>query len=370
MKVRRKIMALGTALAMAFVMIASLVMVTDVKAAMNLPEIVDQEGYGIQYCLNDDGTIEQQNYQKNYLARFDKNLSLDAVTVDKASKVVTITNMKCSGMDIDTNKGWTYIFKGTNSLSNRLCVESESFAGPDAVGEVTIGLTNDSKLTIGDGSGENEGLSYIKITLADGTTCSVDLDKAETQYGRKNVKDAVFSGATSGGGTDDPTVDPKAPTEDTSTVTTVTDGSSATIAPAEDGTLSFRIDKPLSYFEDGGELYIDGTLIERSQYTYKEGSTIITLVKELATKLSDGAAHVFKVKFNDGTEVTSNITIGTAAAASSTAATTGTAASSTAATTTKVTSPKTADVLPIAGIALVFVGATAIGVIAIRRKNS
>ena len=61
----------------------------------------------------------------------------------------------------------------------------------------------------------------------------------------------------------------------------------------------------------------------------------------------------------------------TSSAATSTAAngTSGTA-SSTAATTTKVTSPKTTDVLPIAGIALVFVGATAIGVIAFRRKNS
>lgn len=360
MKVRRKIMALGTALAMAFVMIASLVMVTDVKAAVPLPDL-DPEIEWAQYYLNSDGTFTAAETE-NTIARFDKNLKIDDLSVNSSNKTVTITNMTCNGMDIDRVAGWTYVFSGTNSLSDRLALDG--FKDNPMSGVITIGAGNNSKLTVGSIGAEGQ----YSVKLADGTTSSKDLSGL-TPGG--SVSDVVLTGTTSGGDdpSEDPTVDPTTPTEDTSTVTTVTDGSSATITPSEDGTLSFRIDKPLSYFEDGGELYIDGTLIERSQYTYKEGSTIITLVKELATKLSDGAAHVFKVKFNDGTEVTSNITVGTAAAASSTAATTGTAASSTAATTTKVTSPKTADVLPIAGIALVFVGATAIGVIAFRRKN-
>ncbi len=332
MKVRRKIMALGTALAMAFVMIASLVMVTDVKA--DEPTIISKV-----------------------------NLSF---TVPKAGTEVTA---------------------GDSGQTPKPVVSSTTVGlqkGPDTPGGVYCKSSTDSNAFYGTFEDGKTYYAYVYVNADQGyafnqTEGGFQFEVSGAKIESFQVEGGMYANAILSfkiGGDDpsedptvDPTVDPTTPTEDTSTVTTVTDGSSATIAPAEDGTLSFRIDKPLSYFEDGGELYIDGTLIERSQYTYKEGSTIITLVKELASKLSDGAAHVFKVKFNDGTEVTSNITVGTAAASSAANGTSGTA-SSTAATTTKVTSPKTADALPIAGIALVFVGATAIGVIAIRRKNS
>ncbi|HAQ52158.1 MAG TPA: hypothetical protein DCR12_05275 [Lachnospiraceae bacterium] len=358
---KRKFVALSTALAMALVLVASLVPSFGARAQ----EIKPSGGGDNQVTLMPDGTLHD-GYTSGGIARLSAG-SVDSFTVDATNKVATFKNLSLSGtFDIDES-GWTFVFEGTNVIKKN---ETEFGATGGQLnleqGSCTIKMANDAKLTAVGGVGAP---SEDAIKLADGTT--VNKNPFVTTFGSQNpITDVVFSGSASGGGGTDPSEDPTVdPTEDTSTVTTVTDGSSATIAPAEDGTLSFRIDKPLSYFEDGGELYIDGILIERSQYTYKEGSTIITLVKELATKLSDGAAHVFKVKFNDGTEVTSNITVGTAAASSAANGTSGTA-SSTAATTTKVTSPKTADVLPIAGIALVFVGATAIGVIAIRRKNS
>lgn len=53
-----------------------------------------------------------------------------------------------------------------------------------------------------------------------------------------------------------------------------------------------------------------------------------------------------------------------------TPAATGDTGTSSVASTTKVTSPKTADVMPFVPVALVVAGATAIGVIAFRRRNS
>ncbi len=352
---KRRFVALSTALAMALVLVASLVPMGEVEAMSKSVSSV-----GVTISAPDANTVIKKV----------TNESSGAITNDPAPSVTV------SGEGVINENAYWVIDPDNVLKESTEEYGGESFSywdfNSDNVFSGTVEAGKDYYAAIELSSDSLEGYEWADdcaFTVSGGTLYKV----VNNPNDYSNVKFVVAKVTIAGGGTDpseDPKVDPTSPTEDTSTVTTVTDGSSATIAPAEDGTLSFRIDKPLSYFEDGGELYIDGTLIERSQYTYKEGSTIITLVKELASKLSDGAAHVFKVKFNDGTEVTSNITVGTAAAASSTAATTGTAASSTAATTTKVTSPKTADVLPIAGIALVFVGATAIGVIAIRRKNS
>ena len=144
----------------------------------------------------------------------------------------------------------------------------------------------------------------------------------------------------------------------TSNIVTLTNGASATVAQADHGTVSFRSEKDFSYFENGGKLYIDGEEVPSDQYTARQGSTIITLLKQYASKLLDGKEHTVKAVFKDGEAIESKITVKPSAAANATTATT-----------TKTTAPKTADVLPIAGIALVFVGATAIGVIAFRRKN-
>lgn len=153
--------------------------------------------------------------------------------------------------------------------------------------------------------------------------------------------------------------------EASSDVTTITSGSTVSLNQADDGTVSFRLDKPLSYFENGGELYIDNNLVPREQYTYREGSTIITLGKELASKLTDGVEHAVKVVFNDGETLEAKLIVKAALAEASTAT-----SSTATATTVKATAPKTDDSLPYVGLVLVFVGTAAIGVIAYRRKNS
>ena len=156
--------------------------------------------------------------------------------------------------------------------------------------------------------------------------------------------------------------------EASSDITTITSGSTVSLNQADDGTVSFRLDKPLSYFENSGELYIDNNLVPREQYTYREGSTIITLGKEFASKLIDGVEHAVKVVFNDGETLEAKLTVKAALADASTVASTATATSTS--TTVKASAPKTADTLPYAGLALVFVGTSAIGVISYRRKNS
>ena len=159
--------------------------------------------------------------------------------------------------------------------------------------------------------------------------------------------------------------------EASSDVTTITSGSTVSLNQADDGTVSFRLDKPLSYFENGGELYIDNNLVPREQYTYREGSTIITLGKEFASKLIDGVEHTVKVVFNDGETLEAKLTVKAALAdASTVTSSAATAASTSTSTTKKASAPKTADALPYAGLMLVFMGTSAIGVISYRRKNS
>ncbi len=345
MKVRRKIVALGMALSLAFVLVAAL-----------LPANVAQaEKY--QVVLYDDGSIEEPGMQgKNKILRMDNDYKADSISVDASTKTVTFKNFSCDGMDVDAD-GWKFVFEGTNSLNKRLAAESDPYVVDTPV-TVNLSLKQNATLTA--------EKFYGKFTLAEGTTSTVDISNAD------GVK-ATVSGP-SGGGTDptDPT-DPTNPTDDpqtpaTTEVKTLQNGESATLNPAADGTVSFRIEKEFEHFQNGGKLYIDGQEVPTDQYYATPGSTIITLVKEYAAKLSDGLDHAVKVVFDDG-EFNATIKVSPASSDSTAANGTSGTASSTAATTTKVTSPKTADVLPIAGIALVFVGATAIGVIAIRRKN-
>ena len=89
------------------------------------------------------------------------------------------------------------------------------------------------------------------------------------------------------------------------------------------------------------------------------------LGKEFASKLIDGVEHAVKVVFNDGETLEAKLTVKAALAEASTAT-----SSTETATTVKATAPKTADALPYAGLMLVFMGTSAIGVISYRRNNS
>lgn len=358
MKVRRKIMALGTALAMAFVMIASLVMVTDVKAdgetvvkTINLAVAAPKSGTK----LGEDSEIEIKSLTgaKKIFSMPVKCLPSESANYEYAP----------DAFPIDVVDGNSYCYELYLTPEDGCVFDIETDPNGALIRNgVTINLTGQEKYEVSTNNGAISSGSmalFIKVKVSDSQ--GGDDQGGGTDQGG----DADQGGSADQGGDADQGVSsdqtPAASSTTTSTVTTLTEGASATIAQADDGSVTFRYDKPLSYFANGGELYIDGNKIGRDQYEYYEGSTIIKLGKELASKLADGAEHAIKVVFNDGTEVNSKITVTPNAAASATAA---------AATTTKVKSPKTADVLPFVGIAVVFVGATAIGVIAIRRKNS
>lgn len=60
--------------------------------------------------------------------------------------------------------------------------------------------------------------------------------------------------------------------------------------------ISFRFDAPYSVFENGGKVYLDDE--ELTDFTSKEGSTIITLDGELLDTLSEGV-HTLSIKYSD-----------------------------------------------------------------------
>ena len=81
------------------------------------------------------------------------------------------------------------------------------------------------------------------------------------------------------------------------TTYTVIEGANQEVQVGEEA--EFEIDADYSLFKDGGEVYVDDTLIEEEKdYTSKAGSTIITLTEDYINTLSEGT-HTLKVVFND-----------------------------------------------------------------------
>ncbi len=354
---KRKFVALSTALAMALVLVASLVPSFGARAQ----EIKPSGGGDNQVTLMPDGTLHD-GYTSGGIARLSAG-SVDSFTVDATNKVATFKNLSLSGtFDIDES-GWTFVFEGTNVIKKN---ETEFGATGGQLnleqGSCTIKMANDAKLTAVGGVGAP---SEDAIKLADGTT--VNKNPFVTTFGSQNpITDVVFSGSASGGGGTDPSEEATVPVKDGYADQTVASGSSVTIG----------FDKDFINFNNGtkqGKVFIDGTEVPSQYITATEGSTIITVAQEYLSQLGEGV-HKMVVKFLDDTEGEASFTISSSAAASAdgTTASSGTASStaaSTTATTTKASAAKTADALPYAGLALVFVGASAIGVIAYRRKN-
>ena len=71
--------------------------------------------------------------------------------------------------------------------------------------------------------------------------------------------------------------------------------------------LTFKFDIEYATFKKYGKVYIDGKLVDPSNYTSKEGSTIITFNNDYVKKLSDGE-HTLKVAVADG-EASTTFTI-------------------------------------------------------------
>lgn len=330
MKVRRKIVALGTALAMAFVMIASLVMVTDVKA--------------------------DEPQQINAI-----NLSVKAP--DVSAEIKQNTQPIVSVPD-----GAKYRVTYSQYVK---CYPSESQTG-DPAGEIEFPFTvqENSDYYFEVYLAPDEGYEFAGTETSLDATVKVDGEVGHELGYASKAQVGIFIKVKTGSGGTDPSEDPS----EEATVPVKDGYADQTVAPGSAVTIGF--DSPFSNFNNGteqGKVYIDGTEVPSQYITATEGSTIITVAQEYLSQLAEGA-HKMVVKFLDNTEGEASFTISSSAAASADGTTangtSGTASSTAATTTTKATAAKTADALPYAGLALVFVGATAIGVIAFRRKNS
>ena len=95
---------------------------------------------------------------------------------------------------------------------------------------------------------------------------------------------------------------------------TITDDSGAKWAQGSTTGLTFRIvqegidDDAYEFFEDGGcYIEIDGKILDISQFTYAEGSVIITILPEYLKTLSLGE-HTITIKFSNAT-VTTKFTV-------------------------------------------------------------
>ena len=76
---------------------------------------------------------------------------------------------------------------------------------------------------------------------------------------------------------------------------------------SNDKELTFRMNIDYAKFKEEGKVYIDGELVDSSNYTSKEGSTIITFNSNYVKTLSN-KEHTLKVVVNDG-EVVTHFTI-------------------------------------------------------------
>lgn len=87
----------------------------------------------------------------------------------------------------------------------------------------------------------------------------------------------------------------------------VLEGAKQSIDISKTSDLTFRFNIEYAKFKENGKVYIDGELVESSNYTSKEGSTIITFNSDYVKKLS-AKEHTLKVAVADG-EVETTFTI-------------------------------------------------------------
>ena len=342
-KAKRRIVALATSITMAFVLVAAMVPATVSKAVANEKYIYPDGFVGI-------GAEGEADAHGNYMANIPGTSEYTSIEKGDGNTIIftdlTINGGDGTGISFYSQDAWTFRFVGTNSMNMIMC---------DGSGDLNVSVSDNSTLTLGKVVGG--------FVLADGTTADKDISNASMDNPIENV---TLSGP-SGGDDPSPTPDPDTPS------VPVKDGyADQTVASGSAITIGF--DTAITNFVNGTEqglVYIDGTKVPPQYITATEGSTIITVSQEYLSQLAEGA-HKMVVKFLDGTEGEASFTISSSAAASAdgTTASSGTASSTVATTTTKATAAKTADALPYAGLALVFVGASAIGVIAYRRKNS
>lgn len=86
----------------------------------------------------------------------------------------------------------------------------------------------------------------------------------------------------------------------------VLEGANSVYTVGKNEELKFRIDADFSLFD--GKVYVDGNLVQESNYVAESGSTIITFKQSYLNTLGVGK-HTLKVVFANGTETTIEFTI-------------------------------------------------------------
>ena len=154
--------------------------------------------------------------------------------------------------------------------------------------------------------------------LADyGSVMSADR-KTELQEAMDNAKDVLNAGALSRNDLENAMLDLVSALlkadEELEGIYTITDDSGAKWIQGSTTGLKFRIvqagidDDAYEFFEDGGcYIEIDGKILDISQFTYAEGSVIITILPEYLKTLSLGE-HTITIKFSNAT-VTTKFTV-------------------------------------------------------------
>ena len=87
-----------------------------------------------------------------------------------------------------------------------------------------------------------------------------------------------------------------------------TEGENLEYNSETDDVATFRINTEFKYFENGGKVYVDDTLVESTNYTAESGSTIIKFTKEYMKSLASGD-HTLKVEFNNGKTATTKFIV-------------------------------------------------------------
>lgn len=229
-------------------------------------------------------------------------------TVKRGNKTITLDfiknkSYKLGFFDEVSSSDAAFLFK---YILEPVFVESEAELEGDTIyfniidGKIVVGDKNKNvfKLVVYDEYLEllptktNEEKTTIKASYEN--VKAIEYEEGKTQdhfrYGEYNLSINVIYG-----------------NEEKTTIYKILEGAEQTVNVSNKKELSFRANIEYAKFKESGKVYIDGKLVDSSNYTVKEGSTIITLNNDYVKELSVGE-HTLKVAVADG-EASTTFTI-------------------------------------------------------------
>ena len=238
-------------------------------------------------------------------------------TVKRGNKTITLDftknkSYKLGFFDEVSSSDAAFLFK---YILEPVFVESEAELEGDTIyfniidGKIIVGDKNKNvfKLVVYDEYLEllptktNEEKTTIKASYEN--VKAIEYEEGKTQdhfrYGEYNITINVIYG-----------------NEEKTTIYKILEGAEQTVNVSNKKELSFRANIEYAKFKESGKVYIDGKLVDSSNYIVKEGSTIITFNNDYVENLSAGE-HTLKVAVADG-EASTTFTIDSNAKADTT----------------------------------------------------